>query len=77
MNVLHKIVKQPHLAFIINLHINLEIILRVISSKGNRIDVDTFRNLCITTYVNILTQVKWVDLTHGRYRLTIWQTLKI
>ena len=62
-NVLHKIVKEPHLTFIINLHIHIEVILRVISSKGHRIDVDIFRNLCITTYVNILTQFKWVDLT--------------
>ena len=42
---------------------NFNVILRVISSKDHKIDIDKFGNLCTDTYIEILTHFKWVDLT--------------
>ena len=37
------------------LHKNINVILRIISSKNHQIDIDQFANLCTTTYIDILT----------------------
>ena len=42
---------------------NLETILRVISNKYRKIDLEKFQTLCISTYIHILTHLKWVELT--------------
>ena len=48
---------------VVNLHVNCEFILRTISSQKQKIDTEVFGNICINTYVDILTHFKWVDLT--------------
>ena len=42
---------------------NIELILRVTSSKNHEINVDKFGNLCTETYLDIITDLKWVYLT--------------
>ena len=61
--LLSNIVKKPLLDNIEILHLNLEIILRIISSKDRKIDCEQFRILCFKTYMIILTHLKWADLT--------------
>ncbi|CAL4226389.1 unnamed protein product [Meganyctiphanes norvegica] len=61
--LLYKIVKEPHLGHVKKLHLHFDVILRILSSKNHSIDMDKFGNLCTTTYVDVLTHFKWVDLT--------------
>ena len=63
MKLLSKVVKKPQLNIIEKLHLNLQVILRIISSKDEKINIEKFSILCIDTYVHILTNFKWVDLT--------------
>ena len=61
--LLSPFVNNTQLQVIERLHINLEIILRVITSTHTKIDLENFQTLCTATYVDILTHLKWVDLT--------------
>ena len=72
--LLYKIVKEPHLAYIIQLHFNFEVILRVISSKDHRIDIKQFDRLCKDTYIIILTEFKWADLTPSVHKVLAHST---
>ena len=62
-DLLHKFVKEPRLEAIKKLHMNFDVILRLISSRDQKIDMDKFGNMCTDTYIDIITQFKWVDLT--------------
>ena len=68
-SLLSKLVKQPLLGFIETLNLNLEIILRIISSKNRKIDLDLFAALCTKTYIDILTHFKWADLTPSLHKV--------
>ena len=61
--LLDSLIGEEHLNIVKNLHMNLNIILRIISSKDRLIDTEKFGNLCTSTYVNILTYFAWADLT--------------
>ena len=62
-NSLHELVNKKHLNNIIKLHLHFDVILRIITSKGSKIDLDKFSLFCKATYVDILTNFKWVNLT--------------
>ena len=68
-NLLSKIVKKQQLNPITNLHLNFYVILRIISSKNRKIDLEAFSSLCRSTYVNILTNFEWVDLTPSAHKV--------
>ena len=61
--LLHKIVKKQQLDHVKEIHFNLEVILRVITSSNNIIEIDKFLTLCNKTYTNILSNFKWADIT--------------
>ena len=61
--LLHHLVKSQYLDSITSLHTNLEVILRILSTKDHKIDIIKFRDLCTSTYIDILINFKWVDLT--------------
>ena len=61
--LLVKLVKEPELGHIKKLHMHFDVILRIISSKNRKIDMNKFGNLCTSTYIDILTHFDWVDLT--------------
>ena len=51
------------------MHLNLYVILRIISSKERKIDIDRFGHLCRSTYIGILIDFKWVDLTPTAHKV--------
>ena len=61
--LLDQLVKPQYLDVIKTLHIRLEVILRIISTKDHKIDINAFRDLCKNTYLDILIHLKWVVLT--------------
>ena len=61
--LLDSLIKEPQLSHIIKLHLNFEIILRLISSRDRRLDMLKFGDICMSTYIDILTYFKWADLT--------------
>ena len=67
--MLAKVVKKSELDNIQTIHVNLEVILRILSSKNHKIDIDQFRNLCRDTYLNILKHFSWVDLTPTAHKV--------
>ena len=67
--LLAKFVKKPQLNAITKVHLNLHVILRVVSSKDSKIDLDNFANLCSSTYINILANFKWVELTPSVHKV--------
>ncbi|CAL4120500.1 unnamed protein product, partial [Meganyctiphanes norvegica] len=62
-NLISKLVKTSDLIIIKTIHMNLYVILRIISSKDHKIDVDKFHTLCTNTYIEIIKNFKWVNLT--------------
>ena len=67
--LLAKLIKKPQLIVIETLHMNLETILRVISSKDRKIDLEKFQALCTSTYIDVLTHLKWVELTPSVHKI--------
>ena len=61
--LLQKLVKSPYLNALKTLHLNIEVILRIVSTKGLKIEMSKFRDICISTYLDILINFKWVNLT--------------
>ena len=62
--LLPQLVKVREQLLVINkLHLNMNVILRIASTKKHKIDIIKFRMLCNDTYIHILTNLKWVDLT--------------
>ena len=56
--LLYKIVNKSNLDVIKILHKNFDVILRVLSSRDRIIDKDKFGNLCTSTYIDILSNLK-------------------
>ena len=54
---------KTQLSIVKKLHMNLNVILRIISSKDHKINVEKFSKLCSSTYIYILTYFKWANLT--------------
>ena len=57
------IVDEAILNIVKKLHINFDVILRIISSKNRQIDIEKFGQLCSSTYLLILIHFTWVYLT--------------
>ena len=51
--LLSQLVQGPMLDALMKLHLNLSVILRVISSKGRKVDIDLFSKHCKLTYLDI------------------------
>ena len=61
--LLSQLAKGTQLDALKKLHLNLYIILRIISSKNRKIDLERFGNHCRNTYLSILLEFSWFDLT--------------
>ena len=68
-DLLSQLVKGTDLDFIVKLHLNFSVILRIISSKDRKIDVYQFRLFCRNTYIDILVHFKWVVLTPTAHKV--------
>ena len=51
------------------LHLNLFVILRTISSKSHTIDIDNLGILCKVTYIDVLRNFPWVDLSPTAHKI--------
>ena len=72
--VLDILLNGQQLNIVKKLHLNLNVILRTISSKDKQIDVEKFGNLCTDTYIDILTHFKWVNLTPTLHKILAHST---
>ena len=51
------------------LHCNFSVILRVISSKANEIDTETFEDFCISTYLLLTQSFPWASVPQSIHRI--------
>ena len=68
-DLLPELLKKPNLGIAKTLHLNLEVILRLISSKEHKIDIEKFKELCTNTYLHVLLNLKWVYLTPTAHKV--------
>ena len=67
-DILLSSLKPEHKNIIEDILINLGVILRLLSSSDT-IDVDAYKELCSSTYINIRKKIPWANVTPTLHKL--------